>query len=74
MARQIIAGYLFGDLLFTMYAAQRRLDHRQSIVGHQRHTETEQRRFGLAERVELGMQMRLKLLKGRLDLPAMMPP
>ncbi len=49
MARQVITGYLVGDLLFTVHAAQGGFHHRQDIVGEQCNAESEQGRFGVAQ-------------------------
>lgn len=49
MARQVIAGDLIGDLLFTVHAAQGGFDYRQDIVGEQCDAEPEQGCLGVSQ-------------------------
>ena len=49
MPGQVITGELIGNLVLAVHAAQGGFDDGQDVVGDQRHAETEQRGFGIAQ-------------------------
>ena len=66
---EIIARDLVIDLLATMRTAQGRFDKRHRVVRQQRQAKGKQRRFGIAQRIDLARQRRGDFKEGRLDAP-----
>lgn len=68
---EIVAGEIRLDGLCTVHAAHRCLQYRHDDVGDQRDTEAKQRRPRIAQRLDLGVEVRRKLLEGGLDRPTL---
>src|SRR5512135_2694466 len=70
LLHQVVVRRLRLNLDTAMLRPQRRTDHRQDVVRHQRHTEPEQRRLRVGQRVDLAAQRLGQALEHVLQRPA----